>query len=1253
MSSIKKRLTVRIGICSLIAFFAFVLGFVIEQAADRSPDAATYTDDLEQQLHRTELEIEQLFDNSNFMYNAVEGFLVEDTIVKYINKPYTLIIYNDNDSIVYWNNNKTLPLQSHIQYSEEASTKKYELGESVYLKKIRPYDFTINQKTYYYNVVVLIPIYKHYSITNTYLHDYFPLMPGDFSERIAISSTPTAFKINDSAGNNLVYLTGKTNAPYQWYIFFAAVLYFLGSIVVLFMIYFTATAFAQKHKPLLALSTFLLGVCTFRLVTVIFDFPLVAHDYALFNYRLSDSNDVWLYSLGDFLIDVSLLLFFSLFVGRELVKYVRLSAASKFQQLALVAFSYLSVFVGISFIQFSLRDIVMSSYLSFDFDNFSQLESFTFLGLLGIGALNISYFSLTYYVNKLALAYKIPLQERVLSFSSMLLLTVLGITYFQFPHIDILVICFFSIGHLFLLHLFLQNKATSLAWVSIWLLFFSSLLTLILENAQIDKDTKLRKVYAEKLAFERDLEAEANFALIAPKILEDGLLKIALNNPLSPSPRKQVIDLITYRYLDNYFFGKYDYEVHIYTEQKKPYKGEKKPYEEIADLLQTSTITSNDYLQFYSNPTGNYSYIAQIPIVQNQSFLGNVVIELTPKQEFKKANIYVELLSRNKDRLENIFSQYTYALYKFDNRIQTNGSIFKAELPYNFPKPPMGEYLIVKNADDVDNNDNYLLYRDNRTGNNISIILLSPESIYQPFSVFAYIFCFALFLLLILQFINSTFRRITKINLLQVLFEHSLREQIQKGILLVTLSSFVAIALITIMYYRYDYADYHKSRLLRKVTSTAKTASWQITQSKDSIIQLPDAKELADIHKIDVNIYSLDGDLISSSEKVVFERHLISKKMNPAAFIKLKQEQQNKVIQSEIINQFEYLSAYVPLKDKLGNTVAFLNLPYDLASNNNIGSQDVIKFLGALLNVYVLFLLLAGVAAFIIASSVTYPLSVIGEKLDKVKLGQKNEPIEWANKDEIGELVERYNHMIKELEDNTKKLARSQRESAWREMAKQVAHEIKNPLTPMKLNIQLLQRVVNTKPEKAQQMVNRVASALIEQIDSLAHIASEFSNFAKMPTANNETLHLNTLVQNAYELFREEENMDVSIKITAEDCYIFADRTQIMRVLNNLLKNAVQAVPEDQQGEINVLLAQTKTIAIVKVSDNGVGIPEEQADDIFVPNFTTKSSGTGIGLAMSQKIVEMAKGNIYFQSEVGKGTDFIVELPLIPPPSTD
>jgi len=1244
MGLLKKILFNKVAFFILLTLIGFWVGSIIEQAAQEGPDLEQYQADLENELHRVEKEIGSVFNNGSFLLNAVEGYVLEDTVIKYNKKPFTLIIYNDNDSIVYWNNSRILPFQSDIEYSRTDTIVKYEISNSIYLKIRKPYDFLIDGKTYYYNLEALIPLYKHYTLQNNYIQNYFPLMERDFSDYVTISEEPTEAVIRASNGTPMIYLKTNESYPFRWYIVFSTLLYFLSSFLVLVVAYLVAQILSRKGYISLPLFFLTGAILIFRLFTISYDFPLLAHKYEVFNFRLSDANNIWFYSLGDFLIDMGLLFMVAIFISREL-RLFHTQKYNYFQKVAFKVVSYIITIGGVMFIQFSLRDIVNSSYISFDFDDFSNLDSFTFLCLFGIGLMLLSFFFITFRFFYLSKRFKFPFRTRALLFGLSMLGMTIAVRSYGLLLVDIGVMIFFSSIHGLLMRRFVQSNTSSLAWVSVWLFFFSSFITFIIENSSTDKDLRLRKQYAKQLAFERDEETEHIFNTLAPQIQEDGLLQISLNNPLSPSPRSQVTDLINYRYLDNYFFGLYDYSIHIYSGQGRPYRGENRDFKEIVDRLKNSQPTNSKYLKYYSDPEGSFSYIAQLPITQNEALLGIIVIEFTPKKSFKKSNIYVELLSRDKERLESIYSQFTYALYKYDERVATNGSNFKAQLAYDLPRPEPGKYLILRTPNGTQSN--YLMYKDVASGHNISIIQVPKFNIFKILSVFAYLFCFSIFLLIFIQIVNFSIKKLSGKDFLRVHFDHSLREQIQRGILLVTLSSFVAIAIITIIYYSYEYNNYHRSRLQRKVASTAKTAVWQIHESKDSVLKLPSAKDLADIHRIDVNIYDLGGNLLSSSEKVVFERHLLSRKMDPRAYHKMKQEQQSKVIQTEFINNFEYLAAYVPLKDKEDNTIAYLNLPYDLAGSSNIGSQDVVKFLGALLNVYVIFLLIAGGAAFIIASSVTNPLSVIGEKLDKIKLGQKNDPIEWNNNDEIGELVERYNQMIQKLEENTKELARSQRESAWREMAKQVAHEIKNPLTPMKLNIQLLKRVVNTNPEQAQKMVAKASNALIEQIDSLAKIASEFSNFAKMPMANNEKICLNELVENAYELFKEEENVQLSLDLHARDCFIWADKTQIMRVLNNLIKNAIQAIPEDQPGLIGIQLGCTSTTAIIKVSDNGIGIPEEQAEDIFVPNFTTKSSGTGIGLAMSKKIVEMSKGFIYFESTVGEGTEFIVELPLM------
>jgi len=244
-------------------------------------------------------------------------------------------------------------------------------------------------------------------------------------------------------------------------------------------------------------------------------------------------------------------------------------------------------------------------------------------------------------------------------------------------------------------------------------------------------------------------------------------------------------------------------------------------------------------------------------------------------------------------------------------------------------------------------------------------------------------------------------------------------------------------------------------------------------------------------------------------------------------------------------------------------------------------------------------------------------------------------------------LIKEYNKMVSKVEESTILLAQSERESAWREMARQVAHEIKNPLTPMKLNIQYLQQALKNNQPNARQLTESVSESLIEQIDNLSHIASAFSDFAKMPEAMPEEIELNDLLFKAAELYLNNSSVDVNYNEADETLVVYADRSQLLRVFTNLFQNAVEAIPENKEGHIVVTLKKEDNNAIVEVSDNGNGIPDEIIEKIFSPYFTTKGSGTGLGLAMTKKIIEFWKGDISFKTQQGEGTTFFIRLPLV------
>jgi len=272
-------------------------------------------------------------------------------------------------------------------------------------------------------------------------------------------------------------------------------------------------------------------------------------------------------------------------------------------------------------------------------------------------------------------------------------------------------------------------------------------------------------------------------------------------------------------------------------------------------------------------------------------------------------------------------------------------------------------------------------------------------------------------------------------------------------------------------------------------------------------------------------------------------------------------------------------------------------------------------------------------------------LRIIQDNFAKLRFGKENAPIVYEKEDEIGALVKAYNSKLQELEFTAGQLAKSERESAWREMAKQVAHEIKNPLTPMKLSVQQMMRVFDPADPSSVEKLKKVTASIIEQIDALTLIANEFSNFAKMPLPQETAFDLIPLIANVIEVFREESGCVLEMKSALSKAEITADKDQMIRVFNNLIKNAIQSIPSEKSGRILITLSETEDHWFIEIADNGIGIPETEQDRIFVPYFTTKSTGTGIGLAMIKQIIENHHGSIYFKSKVNKGTTFSIELP--------
>ena len=478
----------------------------------------------------------------------------------------------------------------------------------------------------------------------------------------------------------------------------------------------------------------------------------------------------------------------------------------------------------------------------------------------------------------------------------------------------------------------------------------------------------------------------------------------------------------------------------------------------------------------------------------------------------------------------------------------------------------------------------------------------------------------------------------------------SLRIRIFLSMIVLILIASILMASISLIQFKNEARNYHQERLERKedaikehINYVLSNTTYPLTEKNLPLIFKDKIHELSDIHSLEINIYSLDGKLIKSS-KASFSVDSISPPV-PKYIIKLVQSSiEKRYVDIKSIDGVKNRSSFSQIKDDKFKPLGILNLPY--VEDDSFYENEIQEFLIKLSQVYFFMLLIAFALAYFLASYITKSLKTISDKINETSLNQKNEKIVIeANSREINSLITAYNDMVDKLEESASKLAQGEREQAWREMAKQVAHEIKNPLTPMRLTVQSFQRKFEESDPNLKQKLSDYTKTLIQQIDTMSSVASAFSNFASMPAQQNENLNVVEVVEFSLDIFNEEY-----IHFESEDQEIITimDRTQLIRIITNLVKNAIQAIPEEQE-EKNITVAVKKQDNNVNISvkDNGTGIETENSAYIFEPKFTTKNSGMGLGLGIIKNIIENYKGTITFDTTVGEGTTFTVTFPIV------
>ncbi|PKP13312.1 MAG: two-component sensor histidine kinase [Bacteroidetes bacterium HGW-Bacteroidetes-3] len=476
----------------------------------------------------------------------------------------------------------------------------------------------------------------------------------------------------------------------------------------------------------------------------------------------------------------------------------------------------------------------------------------------------------------------------------------------------------------------------------------------------------------------------------------------------------------------------------------------------------------------------------------------------------------------------------------------------------------------------------------------------------------------------------------------------SFRIRIFLAMILLILMASVLIATITIYQYKEQTDEYNRGRLERKEESVNAAINYWLNSGNTFPLETKNLPfifrdkiyEIANIEKSEINIYDLEGRLVKSSHSgfVKSDAPVI---LSDTILQGISDNANHIFVNIKTINDKSYQSSYSYITDNKFKPFGILNLRY--VQDNEEQDKDLKEFLYRLGIVYVFMFVLAISLAYFLSSYITRSLKAITEKISQTRLSKRNEKIILKNaSSEIGTLVNAYNEMVDELEESAIKLAKGEREQAWREMAKQVAHEIKNPLTPMRLTVQSFQRKFDPSDPNIEVKINEFSKMLIQQIDTLSTIASAFSNFANMPAQNREEIDVVEVVKQALDIFTEDY---ISFFPKQKSIIAKLDKTQVIRIVTNLVKNSTQSLEDVEHKNLEVTVSEDDKNVCIIIADNGKGISDEDGEHVFEPKFTTKTSGMGLGLAMVKNIIEAYNGSITFTSQLNTGTVFKVKLP--------
>ncbi|MBW4890425.1 two-component sensor histidine kinase [Mucilaginibacter sp. HMF5004] len=1147
----------------------------------------------------------------------------------------------ESGRLIYWNGIRVLP-NSAINIKDGSS----------FLKESNGYYEVIKKTDGAFCFVFYIPIKNNYSYQNPYLKNVFaPNLLQDNNIEIADFTDHKIYSIHTIDRQYLFSVKLKANEPNHLFQNIQILLWLSGMLLLCVLTHNLAQYFNNKGR--VVLSFFIIGgfIVCIRFIGLYYHWPEIYSGIGLFKPYLY--NRGWLFpSQGDLVINTILLTWLTVYVHYNRFKIIQQVRGKSASLVICIACALFLVLVSYFLLSIAASQII-DSKINLDVNNVLNLSQF---GVIAILTLCFGFFIFVLLAETcIAITLKLNInhtQKLYVLFSAILLATVADVIQKDYS-------CFYLLWSLIVIIIgytvyYLKGKYDPLAFIAI-IIICACISSVKLYTFESVKEKEVRKHIVHQLEAADDVPAEKLFGEIEGKIVTDAFLPRYFNN--ASRNHNFLKNRFKKLYYDGYL-SKYDFTTYEYDASDAPLSNNNNyvlnDFKSMV-LYSATKITNTRYFYKATDSFGIQRYFAIIPISDKNEKTGTMVIDLQAKQA-KSTEPFPELLIEGGQNQSSSFKGYSYAYYRDGKLLNQSGKYIYSLVNYEF-EGKLKQYIYqTTHENSTDNNGlvySHLIYQPRER--ELIVVSREEDKVFTGITSLTFFFLvFVLFTLLVTGTRNA-WNILKNVNVLKPLkwgfwynFDKVLyRTRIQLSMVFAVVVTLIIIGILTFISVRNQYLNQQDDNIRDKITRIA-TAFEKSGFDRENIVADEETtlafNSFADTYSADLTFYDVNGKEIITTQPKLYEAGLIAPRMNAMAYIYLHRLQKSGFINPELIGLLNYKAAYAPIRDSKKAITGYLQLPY--FSNETEYKEHIGAFLNTMINVYALVFVAIGLFAVAVARQITTPLALIQQSLSKTIYGRKNEPIKWQHNDEIGSLIKEYNNMIAALEDSASKLAQSERENAWREMAKQVAHEIKNPLTPLKLGLQLLEKAWKDKDPKFDQKFERFSKSFVEQIDSLSRIASEFSNFAKMPETQIQRVDIFEIISQAVNIFKQTEDFEILYTPSGTPFYISADKDQILRSFNNLLKNSIEAIPPERKGlvEITYTIKPGEEIYI-QVKDNGNGIPEPLRERIFVPNFTTKSSGTGLGLALVKNAITYAGGSISFDTILNEGTIFYLTFP--------